>query len=227
MNRIIKDFKRLDNKLIQRFSLLATSDIDDVAGRNLALSSSFKKYGKAKICGSAFTIKLEPGDNLVLAAALDIAKSGDILVIDGANETERALVGDLLATYAETQGILGIIVNGAIRDVDELNQMDNFAVYAKSVSPNGPYKTKPGSMNTQITIDNIVINPGDIIVGDSDGVIVIDQNQANDIIDLAERMKEREHGLITNAKNGINPRPVSLEALENVGCTIENNGEGQ
>lgn len=224
MNRIITDFKRLDKELIQRLSALATSDIDDVAGRNLALSSSFKKFGKSKICGSAFTIKLEPRDNLVLAAALDIAQPGDILVIDGANETERALVGDLLATYAETRGILGMIVNGAIRDVDELNQMDNFTVYAKSVSPNGPYKTKQGSMNTQIIIDNIVINPGDIIVGDSDGVIVIDQNQANDIIDLAEKMKEREHGLFTNAKNGINPRPVSLEAIENVGCTIENNG---
>lgn len=225
-NIIITDFKRADSTLLKRFQGLVTSDIDDVAGRNLALSSSFKKFGQGRLCGNAFTINLEPGDNLVLAAALDIAQANDVLVIDGCNETERALVGDLLATYAQTRGIQGMIVNGAVRDVEELNAMDNFVVYAKSISPNGPYKVKPGSMNTEITIDNIKIKPGDIIIGDSDGIIVIDLAQAEEIIVKAEKMKEREQGLIANAKNGINPRPVTLEELENVGCIVKDNGEG-
>lgn len=222
MKNIVNKFiERVDQSIVNQYSRFEVSDIDDAMGKNAAFSSDFIRFGNGRLCGSAYTVKVEPGDNLMLAAALDLADPGDVLVVDAGNETERALVGELLATYAASRGIQGMILNGAVRDVEALSNMNDFVVYGKSISPNGPYKNKPGSINIPIQINGKLINPGDLIIADSDGIISISKEDVNDILNRVMVMKNREARLLIQAKQGINPRPVNLDILKELGCTIK------
>lgn len=220
-NIIIENIERLDQDLIDQYKELSTCDIDDCMGKNAAFSSDYMRFGHGKLCGSALTVKLEKGDNLVLVHALNIAKSGDVIVIDEDNEFNHSIVGDLIATYCAGKGIQGIILNGSVRDIDTLNSMDNFVVYGKAISPNGPTKNKPGSINIPITIDGKVINPGDLIIGDDDGIISIPKEKVSETLVKAQAMLARENTLIDKASHGISPWPITIEDLKNVGCEVK------
>ena len=125
-----------------------------------------------------------------------------------------------VSTYACKKGIQGMVINGAVRDIKALNCMENFICYALAVSPNGPYKKAPGSINVPVDIQGKTINPGDLIISDEDGVIAISKEDIQSSLDKALAMKEREETLINMARNGINPRPVTAKMLEEVGCII-------
>ena len=182
-NVIIKDFSRPDPELVKQFEGMPVANIDDNMNRTAAADSSIKPVGyKGELVGTAFTVKVAQGDNLMLHAAMDLAKPGDVIVIDAGGFTNRAIFGELMATYMKSRGIKGIICDGAIRDYGGLAALEDFKVYAKAAVPNGPYKNGPGEINTPIVCGGQIVHPGDIVVADDDGILFIKPEDAELLI---------------------------------------------
>ena len=124
------------------------------------------------LAGPAFTVKTRPGDNLMLHKAIDIAEPGDVIVVDGGGDLTNSLIGEMMSAHAEQRGIAGMVIYGSIRDYDTIHA-GKFPVFAAGVTHRGPYKDGPGEINVPIAIDGMVIEPGDLIVGDGDGIVCV------------------------------------------------------
>jgi regulator of RNase E activity RraA len=150
---------------------LATSVVSDVLGRTIG-SVGILPVNKSPvaICGNAVTVKVRPGDNLLIHKALQMLQPGDVLVVDGGGDISRALFGEIMMTVAKAKGAIGGVFDGAIRDVDTFEK-HQFPCYARGINLRGPYKDGPGSINTPVSIGGMVVNPGDVILGDCDGII--------------------------------------------------------
>jgi RraA family protein len=217
---IIQDFKRTEKRLVELFKDLPVANIDDCMNRTAAVDPSIKSLNKSPLLGTAFTVKVPEGDNLMFHKAMDMAQAGDVIVIDAGGDINRAIFGELMITYCKTRGIAGVIVDGSVRDADALSEMD-IAIYAKGVTPNGPYKNGPGEINTPISFGGKVICPGDIIVGDGDGIVVIKPDVAEDIAEQTRKTSEKEHGIMSEIVNkGTYIRPWVDEKLKEIGCEI-------
>lgn len=220
--KIIRDFKRPAPELIARFEGMPVANIDDNMGRIAAVDAGIEPIGyKGQLLGPAFTIKVPQGDNLMFHAAMDLAKPGDVIVIDAGGFVDRAIFGELMATYCKARGIKGIVCDGAIRDREGLANMEGFHVYARAAIPNGPYKNGPGEINVPVVIGGKIVNPGDIVVGDDDGVLFIDPAIAAELADATEATQDKENGImehIVNDKTYI--RPWVDEKLKEIGCEI-------
>ncbi|QJW45503.1 RraA family protein [bacterium BFN5] len=217
---IIQDFKRTEKRLVELFENLPVANIDDCMNRTAAVDPSIKPLNKSPLLGTAFTVKVPEGDNLMFHKAMDMAQAGDVIVIDAGGDINRAIFGELMITYCKTRGIAGVIVDGSVRDADALSEMD-IAIYAKGVTPNGPYKNGPGEINTPISFGGKVICPGDIIVGDGDGIVVIKPDVAEDIAEQTRKTSEKEHGIMSEIVNkGTYIRPWVDEKLKEIGCEI-------
>lgn len=220
--RIIKDFDRPDLKLIEETKKYNSSVIADNMNRNFCLDPKIKKINdkQIKMTGTAFTIKTEPGDNLLVHKALELAKPGDILVINAEGYTKRAILGELMVEDAKAAKLAGVIVDGAIRDSDEIKK-STFPVFAKSFSPQGPFKEGPGEINVSISCGGVVINPGDIIMGDGDGIVVIPPNYADEILKKAGEKLAREEKTKDNIiENGLRDKSWTDKILKEKGCKI-------
>ena len=182
--RIVKDIKRPEKTLVDQFAGVAVANLDDCMGRMSAVHEDIVPVNKTRLLGTAFTVKVPEGDNLMFHAAMDLAKPGDVIVIDAGGDTRRSVFGELMVTYCRMKGIRGIVVDGAVRDVDAMSKMEDFAVYARGVTPDGPYKNGPGEINTTVVCGGRVVNPGDIVLGDEDGVIFIRPDEAPDLLDM-------------------------------------------
>jgi len=172
---------------------LATSLISDAYGDRLLGTVGLSSYntGHIQVVGSALTVKVSDGDNLFVHKALDLAAPNDILVIDGGGDISRALVGELMATRARTLGALAFVVDGAIRDVDFFIN-NEFLCWAKGVCLRGPYKNGPGQINAPVVVGGMLVNPGDIICGDRDGLIAIPPHLAEQVAQAANEKKQLE-----------------------------------
>ena len=177
-NKIIYNFPRPAKELVEQFRGMPVANIDDNMGRIAAVDSTIVPINSSPLVGTAFTIRAPQGDNLMFHKAMDMAQPGDVIMIDAGGSVDRAIFGELMATYCRSRGIAGIVCDGAIRDCDGLSKMTDFAVYAKGVTPNGPYKNGPGEINFPVTVAGQVICPGDILVGDGDGLLVIKPENA-------------------------------------------------
>ena len=162
--------------LPELFGDLAVADICDALGRNAALPSAIKPLGATRLLGTAYTVNLPAGENLLLYYAVDNALPGDVLAVACDAYEDRAVCGEIMAALARKRGLAGFVVDGAVRDADALRAMD-FPVYARAVSPNGPYKDGCGEINAPIAMGNAVIRPGDILVGDGDGLVAISRDE--------------------------------------------------
>lgn len=160
-----------------------------------------RPFNHLPLVGTAFTVKVPSGDNLVAQMALDYARPGDILVIDGAGYTDRALVGGMMLAYAQMRGLGGFVVDGAIRDLDDIRQ-GSIPVFAKAVTPLGPYRDGPGEMNVPVVCGGQVVMPGDILVGDEDGVVVVPRRDAQELLEAARRNLAGEQEALERMKAG-------------------------
>lgn len=153
---------------------LPTSVIGDVMGGRLVGTTALRPVNRSPVsaCGCAFTVRVRAGDNLLIHKALDLLQPGDVLVVDGEGDISRALVGEIMMTTARVRGAVAFVIDGAIRDVDAFDER-RFPCWARGVSLRGPYKEGPGSINVPATVGGMVVNPGDVIVGDSDGVVAV------------------------------------------------------
>lgn len=220
--KIIKDFERPDPALVARFKDMPVANIDDCMGRIAAVDASICPVGnQGQLLGTAFTIRVPQGDNLMFHAAMDLAKPGDVIVIDAGGFTDRAIFGELMATYCKTRGIRGIVCDGAIRDRDGLAGLEGFPVYARAATPNGPYKNGPGEINVPVVIGGKLVKPGDIVVGDGDGVLFVDPAIAAEVADATEAVEKKEAGIMQHIlEDGTYIRPWVDELLKTIGCEI-------
>ncbi|MCS3470222.1 regulator of RNase E activity RraA [Pseudomonas sp. JUb42] len=171
--------------LIEAFQTVVTPHISDNLGRHIGARGLTRYNHTGKLVGTALTVKTRPGDNLFIYKALTLLEPGHVLVIDAQGDTINAVVGELIKLYAQQRGCVGFIVDGAIRDVASFADTP---CYARGVVHCGPYKSGPGEINVPVSIGGMLINPGDIIVGDEDGFVAFAQEDAEQIL-----AKAREH----------------------------------
>ena len=219
--KIIKTIKRPDRALVEAFKGMPVANIDDCMNRTAAVRSDICPLNKAPLLGTAFTVKVPEGDNLMFHAAMDMAQPGDVIVIDAGGFTDRAIFGELMATYCKARGIKGIVCDGAIRDRGGLAAMEDFHVYARSATPNGPYKNGPGEINVPVVIGGKLVRPGDIVVGDDDGVLFIDPAIAAELADATEAVEKKEADIMAHILgDGTYIRPWVDEKLKEISCEI-------
>ena len=216
--KIKKNFERPAKELVEAFRGIPVANIDDNMGRIAAVDASiFPLNPNAKLLGTAFTVNAPAGDNLLFHKALDMAQPGDVIVLANKGSLSRSLCGEIMSNYAKSRGLAGIIIDGCVRDSAALRELD-FPVYAKGVTPNGPYKNGPGEMNYPVSFAGIIINPGDIIVGDADGLLVIRPEDAEELAKKAKAWHDSEEkqleGILTK---GEWVRPWVDDKLKEVG----------
>lgn len=216
--RQYNNIKRADRALVELFRGIPTPNIDDNMNRMFSLRG-LKPYNKAPLLGTAFTVRVPAGNNLMFNRAIDLAQPGDVIVVDGGGYMERALCGEIMMTYAKKRGIAGFIVNGCIRDVEATAEMD-FPVYALGQNPNGPMKNGPGEINTPVVCGGMVIMPGDILAGDADGLVVIRPEDAAEVAQKAVKQNEGEKKLLATIAEGKWDRSGFAVTLANLGCEI-------
>lgn len=154
-----------------------------------------------KLVGTAVTIKSRPGDNLMIYKALMLMQPGHVLVVDGGAEVTNALVGELIMMYAQQRGCAGFVLDAAVRDTAAFQEAD-FPCYARGISHRGPYKNGPGQINVPVTIGGQVVHPGDVIVGDEDGVVSFPQSEAENLIAAARKTLAHEERIKAEIMNG-------------------------
>ena len=181
----------VDPALLEALRGVATSLLSDNMAR-LSGSVGLTAYHRPRpMAGTAVTVRTRGGDNFAIHRAFDFCRPGDVLVIDGGGDLSQALMGDIMASFAESLGVQGLVIDGAIRDVGSIRGRD-FPVYARGVTHRGPYKNGPGEINVPVTVGGMVVQPGDVVVGDEDGVLAISPMEARAVLQAAQVQGERE-----------------------------------
>ncbi len=200
--RIRKTIQRLAPDLIKAYGSFPTPDISDMLNRMYTMDSGMKSFGSVpKLVGTACTVKTFPGDNLMVHKSLDIVQPGDVIVIDTGGSQRAAVLGDLISNKALHRGVAGFVVDGLIRDADGIKET-NLPVFARGVTPFGPLHRGPGELNYPVSCGGIVVNPGDIIVADENGVVVVRQEFAAKTIDRLSAHHEAMEDYVADVKRG-------------------------
>ena len=216
---IYTKFNRPPCELVEAFADIPVANIGDCMNRTACLDSKLRPMNQARLLGTALTVKARPGDNLLTYKAIQLAQPGDVIVIAIQGETSNAIIGEIMITWAQSKGVAGFVVDGAIRDADVVKNMD-IPVYAAGITPNGPYKEGPGEINIPIALHGMVVYPGDILVGDGDGVIAINPKEAANILKKAKAVVDKEAEIMKAIKsNNWDPSWID-KMLEDKGCTV-------
>ena len=212
LSEIRRDFERVSPAIVQRASTFAASILADVAGRRGTLDGRIVPLSHStRGAGPAFTLEVRPGDNLMIHAAMTMARPGDVLVVDGKADRTCALMGSIMVNACKVLGLAGVVLDGAHRDTEELLAL-GFPFYSIGANPNGPTKFVPGRINWPISCGGVAISPGDLIVGDADGVVVVEREKAESLLDQAALKVADERKRIADIVAGKNLRPQWLEA---------------
>lgn len=211
LSDIRRDFERVSPEIVKKASTFAASIFSDVAGRRGALDGRIAPVSPSmRIAGPAFTIEVRPGDNLMIHAAMFLAKPGDVLVVDGKGDRTCALMGSIMINACKKLGLGGVVLDAACRDTEELREL-GFPVYSVGANPNGPTKNVPGRINWPISCGGVTVYPGDLVVADADGVVVVEREKAGSLFDLAAKKVADERARIADILAGKNPRPKWLD----------------
>ncbi|TSB45897.1 RraA family protein [Alkalicoccobacillus porphyridii] len=191
--RIYKHRENLNPTLVERFREYPSANVSDCMERLYSMNAYIKPYGKQKkIIGQALTVKASIADNMLFHQALLMANPGDVIVVEAGRDMNHSICGDIMYSIAKSKDIAGFVVDGCIRDVDYLLRED-FPVFAAGVTGRGPYKNGPGEVNVDISCGGQVVHPGDIILGDEDGIVVIPPLEAEDILLKVEALITNEN----------------------------------
>ncbi|MCV7173724.1 RraA family protein [Mycobacterium manitobense] len=173
-------------EMLERFAQLPAANVGDAMDRLGALDARIKPvWPGATIIGPAFTVWTRAGDNKLLHEAMRMAAPGDVLIVNGQGDESRALLGELMAERAKVLGLAGFVVDGAVRDADIIGEIE-LPVFARAVTPAGPYKYGPGRLGSVIAVGGVAVAPGDIVLGDADGVVIVPQQDAEHVLKAAE-----------------------------------------
>jgi regulator of RNase E activity RraA len=212
-------------EIIAGFREHATPEISDLMNRLYSMESEIHQITDLglRLIGPAVTVKVFPGDNLMVHKALDIAKPGDVVVVDSSSSTMNAVLGDLISAKARHRGIAGFVVDGLVRDVPGIRALGDFPVFARGITPIGPLQRGPGELNYPVSVGGIVVQSGDLIVGDVDGVVVIPQLDAADLLDRLIERAAREHDYVAAVARGEFSNDWVDALLRAAGCEIPPN----
>lgn len=219
--RVLNRTRSVAPDVVDAFRALPVANVGDCMTRMFAAGPRLRPIHDVDrvLGGPALTVKTRPGDNLMLHHALDIASPGDVIVVDAGGDLTTAIMGEIMAAIALQNGVAGIVINGAIRDADEIRRM-GLPLYAAGVTHRGPYKDGPGEINVPIAIDGMVIEPGDLILADGDGVLSVPFDQTDVILDAATAKKAAEDKELAAIADGKANREWVMKTLRERGCSF-------
>jgi RraA family protein len=202
--RLRANHDRPDAAVVTGFSKFATPEVSDLQNRLYTMNSAIRPVTPGlSIAAPACTVKVFPGDNLMVHKALDIAEPGDVIVVDASSSTMTAVLGDTICMKARHRGIAGFIVDGLIRDLPAILALGDFPVYARGTTPIGPLQRGPGEINHQVSVGGIVVSPGDLIVADMNGVVVVQRDAATDVLRRLEERAPTEATYLADVARGV------------------------
>ncbi|APW37375.1 methyltransferase [Rhodoferax koreense] len=199
---IIRDFERVPAHIVQQAAEFQPAILADVAGRRGGLDGRIRALRpRMKLAGTALTVEVRPGDNLMIHAAISLAKPGDVLVIDGKGDLSAALMGTIMMTACKQLGIAGVVIDGAARDSLEIHEMD-YPVFCAGTNPNGPTKLVPGRIGHPVSVGGVTVHSGDFVIGDADGVVVVERDKIEGLLPMAKKKVRDEAARIAAIKTG-------------------------
>jgi RraA family protein len=219
--RIRECVERCGPTIIEGLREFPTPDVSDMLNRLYTMNSAIRHFtGPSRLVGPACTVKVFPGDNLMVHKALDVAQPGDVVVIDAGGSTMNGLVGDLICTKAKHRRIAGFVIDGLFRDYDEVAALA-FPVFARGVTPIGPLHRGPGEINFAISCGGIVVNPGDVICADANGVVVVRRDFAEDTLTRLKNQASAAKDYEENVRRGVFNNAWVDQILDNQDCSYE------
>jgi len=199
--RILPSPPRLSRDLVERFRGLASTNLADAMGRFAFMDPGIQARSGLTLCGLAVTVNCRPADNLMVHKALQVAEPGDVVVVSTCGNVTSAVFGELMCHTAVAARLGGVVVDGAIRDVEGIARL-GLPAFSRAVCPGGCDKDGPGEINVPIGCGGTVVSPGDIVVGDRDGVVVVARSTAEEVLDLVGQLMERERARIAEIEAG-------------------------
>lgn len=200
--RIRTEVPRVGAETVEQFRGLASSNVADAMGRFHFMNPAIQQRSRLPLCGVAVTVNARPADNLMVHKALELAERGDIIVVNTNGNTTSAVFGELMCRSAVGAHLGGIVVDGAIRDVDAITAL-GFPAFSRTVCAGGCDKDGPGEVNVPVACGNTVVMPGDIVIGDVDGVVVVPQEDATEVLRLVRELVERERKRTVEIDGGL------------------------
>jgi len=219
--QILKRTRQVSAQVAQAYKGLPVANISDCMSRMTAAGPRLRPMHKSGyLAGPALTVKTRPGDNLMIHKALTLAQPGDVLVVDGGGDLTNALFGEIMVATAVKIGVAGVVLNGAVRDSEAIGQ-GGFPLYAAGVTHRGPYKDGPGEVNVPIAIDGMVIHPGDLIVGDADGLLCVPFDEVEQVLAATRQKMDLEKKTLADIAAGKLDTSWIDATLVRIGCNTE------
>ena len=210
--------RKVSLETAQAFRLLPVANVSDAMSRMTAAGNRLRPMHRGgQLAGPALTVRTRPGDNLMLHKAIDLAEPGDVIVVDGGGDLTNSLFGELMLAHAIKRQIAGLVLNGSIRDADALRAQD-LPVYAAGITHRGPYKDGPGEINVTVAIDGMTIAPGDLVIGDRDGVLSIPLEDTDAVLAATQAKHAAEEKQMVAILAGTSDRSWVDATLRRLGC---------
>lgn len=206
---------------VARFRDLPVANVSDCMSRLSAAGPRLRPmHRRGYLAGPALTVRCRPGDNLLIHKALTMALPGDVIVVDAGGDLTNALFGEIMVATAVARGVAGVVLNGAMRDSEEIGAGE-FPLYAAGVTHRGPYKDGPGEINLPIAIDGMVIHPGDLMLGDADGLLCVPFDEAQALLAATHKKMAAEKQMLADIAAGTLDTAWIDAALRRMGCDPE------
>ncbi len=203
LGEVHTNIERPDPADVERLSAFGVATIHEAMGRVGLLRPYIRPaWNGAKLCGTAVTVLLQPGDNWMFHVAAEQVQPGDVVIAGCTTESEDGFFGDLLATSLMSRGCKGLVIDGGVRDVEDLEKM-GFPVFSRAINAKGTVKATLGSVNIPVVVANALVNPGDVVVADVDGVVIVPRAVVGAVADAAQKREDNEAGKRVKFENGV------------------------
>jgi regulator of RNase E activity RraA len=219
--RVLNRHRAVDLELAGTYRGLPVANVSDSMNRMTGGGTRLRPlHAGGYMSGPALTVKTRPGDNLMVHMALNVASPGDVIVVDAGGDLTNSLLGEMMLAVAARKQVAGIVIDGAVRDLAAI-RASSLPLYAAGVTHRGPYKDGPGELNVPISIDGMVIEPGDLMIGDDDGILCVPFDLAKSVYDKSHAKHAREQASAAKIASGNDDRSRIEKRLRELGCEID------
>jgi RraA family protein len=219
--QILKRTRQVPAQTVQAFLGLPVANVSDCMARMSSGGPRLRPMHKSgSLAGPALTVRCRPGDNLMIHKALTMAQPGDVIVVDAGGDLTNSLFGEIMVATAVKLGVAGVVLNGAVRDSEEIGE-GSFPLYAAGVTHRGPYKDGPGEINVPIAIDGMVVHPGDLVLGDADGLLCVPYDSVDEVLAATRAKMEAEKKMLADIAAGRLDTSWIDATLKRIGCNTE------